>query len=254
MGTLSVDKILKTSQGAAEFTLPATDGAAGTVWQTDGSGQLSVATVGSSGIAAGAVGTSEIAANAVTLAEMAGLARGSIIYGNASGDPTALTKGTADQVLTSDGTDVSWAAAAGGGKVLQVLTVTDATSITTSSTSFVTTGISLTITPAATTSKIFIMLQGGGAYPNSTASVTMRTTVYRDSTDLGHTTVGMTRHSTVGGAWAISPHSIAHLDSPSTTSATVYTVYFKNADTAGTVQFNGTDRGLLSFTLMEIGA
>ena len=39
MGTLSVDKILKTSTGAAEFTLPATDGAAGTVWQTDGSGQ-----------------------------------------------------------------------------------------------------------------------------------------------------------------------------------------------------------------------
>jgi len=42
MGTLSVDKILKTSQGAAEFTLPATDGTAGQVWQTDGSGQLSL--------------------------------------------------------------------------------------------------------------------------------------------------------------------------------------------------------------------
>ena len=81
MGTLSVDKILKTSQGAAEFTLPATDGAAGTVWQTDGSGVLSVGTVGSSGIAtdavtateiaAGAVGTSEIAALAVTASEIA---------------------------------------------------------------------------------------------------------------------------------------------------------------------------------------
>ena len=51
MGTLSVDKLVKTSSGAAEFTLPATDGAAGTVLQTDGSGNLSVATVGSSGIA-----------------------------------------------------------------------------------------------------------------------------------------------------------------------------------------------------------
>ena len=52
--------------------------------------------------------------NAVTLAKMAGLARGKLIYGNASGDPTALAVGTADQVLTHDGTDLSWADAAGG--------------------------------------------------------------------------------------------------------------------------------------------
>ena len=45
--------------------------------------------IGSTQIAANAVDTSEIAANAVTLAEMAGLARGSIIVGDASGDPSA---------------------------------------------------------------------------------------------------------------------------------------------------------------------
>ena len=61
-----------------------------------------------------AVDTAEIAANAVTLAEMAGLVRGKIIYGDASGDPAALTVGAADQVLTSDGTDVSWADSVGG--------------------------------------------------------------------------------------------------------------------------------------------
>ena len=55
-----------------------------------------------------AIDTAEIAANAVGLTEMAGLVRGKIIYGDASGDPAALTVGTADQVLTSDGTDVSW--------------------------------------------------------------------------------------------------------------------------------------------------
>ena len=78
MGTLSVDKILKTSQGAAEFTLPATDGTAGQSMITDGSGQLSlgnptlpVDSVTASEIAAGAVGTSEIAALAVTASEIA---------------------------------------------------------------------------------------------------------------------------------------------------------------------------------------
>ena len=45
MGTLNVDKLAKTSTGAAEFTLPAADGTAGQVWQTDGAGQLSFGTV-----------------------------------------------------------------------------------------------------------------------------------------------------------------------------------------------------------------
>ena len=39
---------MKTSTGAAEFTLPATDGSAGNVMQTDGSGQLSVAAIAAS--------------------------------------------------------------------------------------------------------------------------------------------------------------------------------------------------------------
>ena len=41
--------------------------------------------------------------------------RGSILYGNASGVTTVLGQGTADQVLTSDGTDIAWADAASGG-------------------------------------------------------------------------------------------------------------------------------------------
>jgi hypothetical protein len=43
-----------------------------------------------------------------------GLSRGSIIYGNASAATAILTKGTAGQVLTSDGTDIAWADSAGG--------------------------------------------------------------------------------------------------------------------------------------------
>jgi hypothetical protein len=69
-----------------------------------------------SGVLTNATGlpTAGIVDDAVTLAKMAGITRGSIIYGNASGDPTALAKGCADEVLTSDGTDIAWAAAGGG--------------------------------------------------------------------------------------------------------------------------------------------
>ena len=62
----------------------------------------------------GSVDTAHIADNQVTLAKMAGLARGKIIYGDASGDPAALAVGSANYVLTSDGTDISWAAATTG--------------------------------------------------------------------------------------------------------------------------------------------
>ena len=61
----------------------------------------------------GSIDTAHIADDQVTLAKMAGLARGKIIYGDASGNPAALTVGSANYVLTSDGTDISWASSTG---------------------------------------------------------------------------------------------------------------------------------------------
>ena len=63
----------------------------------------------------GSIDTAHIADNQVTLAKMAGIARGKIIYGDASGDPAVLTAGSNTTVLTSDGTDISWASGGGGG-------------------------------------------------------------------------------------------------------------------------------------------
>ena len=62
----------------------------------------------------GSIDTAHIADNQVTLAKMAGIARGKIIYGDSSGNPAVLAPGSADQVLTSDGTDISWGTAAAG--------------------------------------------------------------------------------------------------------------------------------------------
>ena len=50
----------------------------------------------------------KIADNAISLAKMAGITRGSIIIGDSSGDPAALAVGSNGQILTSDGTDISW--------------------------------------------------------------------------------------------------------------------------------------------------
>ncbi len=54
------------------------------------------------------VTSAKIADDAVTLAKLAGLARGKIIYGDASGNPAALALGSNGTVLKSDGTDIAW--------------------------------------------------------------------------------------------------------------------------------------------------
>ena len=68
----------------------------------------------SAAIADSAVVTAAINDDAVTLAKMDGLARGKLIYGDSSGNPAALALGSANYVLTSDGTDAAWASAASG--------------------------------------------------------------------------------------------------------------------------------------------
>ncbi len=50
----------------------------------------------------------QISVNTITFTQIVDLARGSILYGNASANTAELTKGSANTVLQSDGTDISW--------------------------------------------------------------------------------------------------------------------------------------------------
>ena len=108
-----------------------------------------------------AVDTAEIADNAVTLAKMAGGTDGNIISFDASGDPVAISTGSDGQVLTSTGagSPPAFEAAAGGGKLGQVLHQVYNTEVTVSADSGDggDSGLSLAITPATTGSKIFVM-------------------------------------------------------------------------------------------------
>ena len=82
----------------------------GTKLQTTANG-LTIKTGGvdTDAIAASAVTGAKIADNAVTLAKMAGITRGNLIVGDASGDPSLLAAGSASQVLATDGTDIAYA-------------------------------------------------------------------------------------------------------------------------------------------------
>tara|TARA_R100000808_G_scaffold6245_1_gene18683 strand:- start:360 stop:2594 length:2235 start_codon:yes stop_codon:yes gene_type:complete len=72
-----------------------------------------------------------VTATATEINKLDALSRGSILYGNASGETAILTKGTNEQVLTSDGTDIAWADAGGGGGAWTLLSTVNASSATT---------------------------------------------------------------------------------------------------------------------------
>ena len=132
-----------------------------------------------------------------------------------------------------------------GGKVLQVVSATDSTARSTTSTSFVTASntLSVSITPSSASSKIFIALSSSiqGSGTNS-----FYYTIYRDSTNIGATD-GMQRLYSA----LYTPMALSVLDAPSTTSATTYQVYMKT--NGGTAYLNSG--GLLgTITAMEIGA
>ena len=148
----------------------------------------------------------------------------------------------------ADGTIAAADLASGvGGKVLQVVSSTHSTDTSTSSTNFVTTGHSVTLTPAATSSKVLVMLAGGGGYVD--AGSWLKMVVYRGATKIS-SGEGFTAYSGSGSNNV--SHSMMVLDSPSTTSATTYTIYFKT--NTGTPQYRWSDKGDPVLTAMEIGA
>ena len=106
IGQAPANKVVKTAD-IEDSAVTAAKIAADTVTAAD----LGANSVDSSELVDGSIDTSHIADNQVTLAKMAGLTRGKIIIGNASGDPAALTVGSSGQALTSDGTDISWGSA-----------------------------------------------------------------------------------------------------------------------------------------------
>jgi hypothetical protein len=112
IGYTSANGIVITGQGSTNDVTIKNDADADVIKIPTGTTNVTI--VGNLTTATGGIATASLADNAVTLAKMAGLARGKIIYGDSSGDPAALAVGSANYVLTSDGTDISWAAASSG--------------------------------------------------------------------------------------------------------------------------------------------
>jgi hypothetical protein len=137
----------------------------------------------------------------------------------------------------------------GGGKVLQVINLTTTTGTGASTSTFVDTAITATITPTLNTSKVLIFADIDLQKDNNNASIGTR--LLRASTVIATmmTQGGYTGNSDFNN---IGTSGITYLDEPATTSATTYKLQVNSA-TGNSVAVNAGG-GRSSITLMEIGA
>jgi hypothetical protein len=163
---------------------------------------------------------------------------------NVAGTTTLTLPTTNGTVLTSASSLTSSQLPAGS--VLQVVNATYSTTTSTSGTTYIDTGLSASITPSSSSSKIFVIFHQG-ACGNSNANNGLRIQLLRSSTSiliLG-TAVGY------GPANANATVSSAYLDSPSTTSSVTYKTQFRINDPIGTATVQN-DGCTSTITLMEI--
>jgi len=150
-----------------------------------------------------------------------GTTLGDLAYSSATANTnTRLAIGSTGNVLTVSGGVPTWAAPAGGGKVLQVVQGTFATASTTTSATYADTGLTVNITPSAATSKVLIMVHHNGNKKNATGQYTAgKFKVLRGGTTLlDQAEISWQNADVITNMnW-----SWAYLDSPATTSATTY--------------------------------
>ena len=227
-------------------------------WITNDVGDITAVTAGtgiSGGGTSGAVTVTNSMATAID-------AKGDLVVGTGADTFSRLAVGTNNHVLTADSTaatGMKWAAAAGGGKVLQVVSSVITTDTTIASTTLSDTGITLAITPTSATSKILVMIMAVAQMEgtSNTTEYTAQAVIDRGGTDVFDTQGEGFR---VFGFPSSNPSyrfasPVIYLDSPATTSSTTYKLQAKVGSTTSgryiRFQIGSTSS---TITLMEIGA
>ena len=199
-----------------------------------------------SDIADGIISEAKMANDAISLAELKAGTDGELISWDASGNPVAIGAGTSGHFLKSQGAGSQPVfAAAGGGKIGQVVStsVTDTTTTTSTSLADVA-GMTVNITPAASSSKVLIFVSTHMVNKNATYSSHIN--LVRDSTLIALGDAASNRHrgtiaffqGALHDRWIWS-HNSVYLDSPSTTSQTTYKLQWKT-ESSGQLHLNRT--------------
>lgn len=151
-------------------------------------------------------------------------AKGDLVVGTGADTFDKLSVGTNGHILTADSstaTGLKWAAPAGGGKVLQVVSSVYSTEMSSSTTgTWLDTGLEVTITPTASNSKVFLSI--GNTFQSTNSIDESLFTGWRI---VRGATAVYTPHKTTNNESQQAYTDVIHfsyLDSPATTSATTY--------------------------------
>tara|TARA_R110002012_G_scaffold19965_1_gene71154 strand:- start:534 stop:1064 length:531 start_codon:yes stop_codon:yes gene_type:complete len=159
----------------------------------------------------------------------------------------------ADDIVTAD----KIADAVSLGKILQQVNASTSTQVALSSGTLTDTGLTASITPSATSSKILVLVSHNGNYKSADdVNNSILIKLYRGTTEIGKSGgvnwTGNAKQTIIGSL------SFNVVDSPSSTSAQTYKTQFKNinggAEVAVQKSFGGDWASTSYITLMEIGA
>lgn len=180
---------------------------------------------------------------------------GDIIYSSSGSTPARLGIGTTGQALLVSGGVPAWGTPSASGTIKQIVTGTYNTLTTSTSDTLADTGLSLTITPTSSTSKIFIVIaQSFGWLWGTAAQSGAVAALFRDSTQINSdVTMSYGNLSGASSDFRIYQRSgFWYVDSPATTSAVTYKTQFAKRNAGSTAYANRDGESYI--TLMEIGA
>jgi hypothetical protein len=138
------------------------------------------------------------------------------------------------------------------GSVIQVVQGTTTTSATNSTTTYADTGLTATITPTSSSSKILVVISHTNNYKTVGSSGNgLFLNLCRNGSQIIQFASELNYTASVSANYFASCFN--YQDSPATTSATTYKTQFKNAVAASTVGVQANDN-MSTITLMEIKA
>lgn len=186
-------------------------------------------------------------------------AKGDLIAATAADTPARLAVGSNGQVLTADstaGTGLAWTTPAAG-KIGQIVSVYTTSATGTTSTSYVdVSGVTASITPSSSSSKILVMINASLSssanekYNGTFARILRGATAIYTPAQWKMDFATSTAPTIVSG---VLPYTMIYTDSPATTSSTTYKMQMKSEFSSITSYVNDPSYSVgATITLMEI--
>ena len=169
-------------------------------------------------------------------------------------DSSAVTS-SHDYLIADHASRITTLEGASGGKILQVVNATHSTQVLVSSTTAGATGLTASITPSATSSKVFVIITNPMRIWNENNSTTtsgrMTSKLYRDGSEVHDFSAFRYYDNEVKQRDMEWNGTLTFMDSPATTSSVSYEQYIAT-DTTNQSAYSCYNNKTASITLMEV--